>query len=64
MAIQAQKKPIYGRLGENISVVKNGETVNSSGDFEDQQMIYQNYYLAKDTEGYSYQIGIFTQRSK
>jgi glutathionylspermidine synthase len=21
-----QKKPIYGRLGENISVVKNGET--------------------------------------
>jgi glutathionylspermidine synthase len=56
------KKPIYGRLGENISVVKNGETVvNSSGDFEDQQIVYQNYYpLLKDTEGYSYQIGIFT----
>ncbi|MFT6204056.1 MAG: glutathionylspermidine synthase [Spirosomataceae bacterium] len=56
------KKPIYGRLGENISVIKNGKTVvNSSGDFESQQMVYQNYYpLLKDTDGYSYQIGIFT----
>jgi|GEM_PF-763797 glutathionylspermidine synthase len=56
------KKPIYGRLGENISVIKNGKTVvHSSGDFENQQMIYQKYYpLLKDTDGYSYQIGIFT----
>jgi glutathionylspermidine synthase len=38
------KKPIYGRLGENISVVKNGETVLVGETFEDQPDDLPNYY--------------------
>lgn len=56
------KKPIYGRLGENVSVIKNSKNVGSSaGDYENQRMVFQDYYpMLKDTDGYSYQIGIFS----
>lgn len=55
------KKPVYGRLGENISIetMGNSET-ESKGDFGNQDMVYQKYYpLNKDMEDYFYQIGMF-----
>ncbi|WP_299113792.1 glutathionylspermidine synthase family protein [uncultured Winogradskyella sp.] len=55
------KKPVYGRLGENITIEAMGNSeARSDGDFGNQDMIYQKYYpLNKDLENYSYQIGMF-----
>lgn len=55
------KKPVYGRLGENISIEAMGNAeATSKGDFGHQNMVYQKYYpLHKDMEDYYYQIGMF-----
>ncbi|TWP29420.1 hypothetical protein ETU09_02955 [Apibacter muscae] len=53
------KKPIYGRIGENIEV-KTDSVEKTDGDYENQPCVYQKYYpLPKDEEGYSYQFGMF-----
>ena len=55
------KKPVYGRLGENISIEAMGNSeAQSKGDFGNQDMVYQKYYpLNIDSENYRYQIGMF-----
>ena len=55
------KKPVYGRLGENVSIEAMGNSeAKSEGDFGNQDMIYQKYYpLHADEENYLYQIGMF-----
>lgn len=55
------KKPVYGRLGENIAVQTNTKArQESKGDFGNQDMIFQKYYpLNQDMEKYYYQIGMF-----
>ena len=55
------KKPVYGRLGENIQIQRPGEMPQESeGDYGDQDVIYQRYHaLPKDSERYSYQFGMF-----
>ena len=53
------EKPIYGRLGENIKIVSNGE-FKSKGDYAFQEKVYQKYYpLPFDSELFFYQIGMF-----
>lgn len=52
------EKPVYGRMGENVRIPS--KRVQSKGDFESQQKIYQRFYpLEKDREGYFYQLGMF-----
>ncbi len=55
------KKPVYGRLGENITVeTSTSARQESKGDFGNQDMVYQKYYpLNQDMEKYYYQIGMF-----
>jgi glutathionylspermidine synthase len=55
------KKPVYGRLGENITIETAASArQESNGDFGNQDMIYQKYYpLNKDMENYFYQVGMF-----
>ena len=55
------KKPILGRLGENVQMIKNGAVVEeSSGDYGAQQPLYQEYIAnAIDDENYTYQAGVF-----
>ncbi len=56
------KKPIYGRLGENISVLNEtgGVIQQSTGDFQKGEFVYQQFMpLATDSEKYDYQIGMF-----
>ena len=55
------KKPVYGRLGENIAIQTNTKArQESKGDFGNQDMIFQKYYpLNQDMEKYYYQIGMF-----
>ncbi len=54
------KKPVYGRLGENINIKFDGVNKDSKGDFGNQDMIYQKYYpLHQDMENYNYQTGMF-----
>jgi glutathionylspermidine synthase len=55
------KKPVYGRIGENVLLKDpNGKETSTKGDFGKQKMVYQKYYpLPLDRENYSYQIGIF-----
>jgi len=53
-------KPVYGRLGENITIQQKGESSQSKGDFGMQDKVYQKYYpLTKDEEDYWYQFGMF-----
>lgn len=55
------KKPVYGRLGENVIVKDDsGKEVKSKGDYGDQKVVHQKYYpLPADAENYFYQVGIF-----
>jgi glutathionylspermidine synthase len=55
------KKPVYGRLGENITIeTSSNSKQESKGDFGNQDMVYQKYYpLNQDLEKYYYQIGMF-----
>ncbi len=56
------KKPIFGREGGNVSILdKDINTIESvAGDYENHKMVYQAYTeLATDTQGLSYQAGVF-----
>jgi glutathionylspermidine synthase len=55
------QKPVYGRLGENISIEAMGNSeATSKGDFGHQDMVFQKLYpLNKDEENYFYQLGMF-----
>jgi len=56
------KKPIFGREGGNVSILdKDANTIESiEGDCENHKMVYQAYTeLATDTQGLSYQAGVF-----
>lgn len=53
-------KPIYGRLGENVTIKNTKNDAISKGDFGSQELVYQKYYpLIKDLENYYYQAGMF-----
>ncbi|SFV59190.1 Similarity with glutathionylspermidine synthase, group 2 [hydrothermal vent metagenome] len=54
-------KPIFGREGANVSIVENGNILESvDGEYANHQLIYQEYTeLAKDIKGDSYQAGLF-----
>jgi glutathionylspermidine synthase len=55
------RKPVYGRMGENILLKdENGKEFSSKGDFGKQTMVYQKYQpLIQDLEKYYYQTGVF-----
>ena len=56
------KKPIFGREGGNVSILdKNALELESvEGDYANHKMLYQTYTeLATDTQGNSYQAGVF-----
>ncbi len=56
------KKPIFGREGGNVSILDEDANAIESidGDYENHKMVYQAYTeLATDTEGLSYQAGVF-----
>ena len=54
-------KPVLGRIGENIRIVKtNGQEFKTNGDYANQSVVYQEYVAnPKDKEDYSYQAGLF-----
>ncbi|QKX04770.1 glutathionylspermidine synthase family protein [Aquimarina sp. TRL1] len=56
-------KPIYGRLGENVTLSR-GKEIHSKGDYGQQSRVYQRFYpLVKDKEEYYYQTGVvYTQK--
>lgn len=56
------KKPIFGREGGNIEIVESDGNISKSneGGYENFKMVYQQYApLAKDSQGNSYQAGVF-----
>ena len=56
------RKPIYGRMGENIMVSRTGRDVaaETRGDFGDQPVIYQQLApFGADSEDYRYQLSVF-----
>lgn len=54
-------KPVFGREGANIKIIKNDEVLEqTSGDYDNYNKIYQRYYeLPQDEEKNSYQAGVF-----
>jgi glutathionylspermidine synthase len=54
-------KPVLGRIGENIRIVKtNGQEFRTNGDYGSQDVVYQEYVANPiDKEDYSYQAGVF-----
>jgi len=56
------KKPVFGREGGSVSILdEDGNNVESvAGDYDSHKMVYQAYTeLATDTQGNSYQAGVF-----
>ena len=56
------KKPIFGREGENVSILdENASELHAvDGNYANHKMLYQSYTeLATDTQGNSYQAGVF-----
>ena len=56
------KKPVFGREGGSVSILneKSNSIETVAGDYDSHKMVYQAYTeLAKDTEGQSYQAGVF-----
>ena len=56
------KKPIFGREGESVSILdENTQPIQSnSGEYDNHKMVYQAYtQLPQDSEGLSYQAGVF-----
>ena len=54
------EKPIFGRIGENITIKHKTNSFQSKGDYGKQPTVYQEYLpLPKDLENYYYQIGVF-----
>ena len=54
-------KPFFGREGQNVEVVANGESViRTEGEFAQQQMVFQQYCeFPQDEAGNLYQTGVF-----
>jgi len=55
-------KVLFGREGANVSILeKGGEVLEKvDGDYEEQKKIYQEYVeFPQDSEGFSYQAGVF-----
>ncbi|WP_051360005.1 glutathionylspermidine synthase family protein [Adhaeribacter aquaticus] len=54
-------KPFYGREGQNVTVVANGESVTSTpGEFDNQPVVYQQWCeFPQDGAGNLYQTGVF-----
>ena len=56
------RKPVFGREGGNVSILdKTASEIESvDGDYSNHKMIYQDYTeLDTDTQGHSYQAGVF-----
>ena len=56
------KKPVFGREGGSVSILdESGNDLESiEGDYDSHKMVYQAYTeLATDTQGQSYQAGVF-----
>ena len=56
------KKPVFGREGGSVSIIdESGNDVESvTGDYDSHKMVYQAYTeLVTDTQGESYQAGVF-----
>ena len=56
------KKPVFGREGGSVSILdeKANDVEAVAGDYDSHKMIYQAYTeLATDTQGLSYQAGVF-----
>ena len=55
------KKPSFGREGENIEIVKDGQVIaKKDGEYANFAPIYQEYVeLPTDSQGYTYQAGVF-----
>ncbi len=56
------KKPVFGREGGSVSILdENANTLESvEGDYDNHKMVYQAYTeLATDSQGQSYQAGVF-----
>jgi glutathionylspermidine synthase len=59
---QQVKKPVFGREGGSVSILdKNAQNIESvEGDYDNHKMVYQAYTeLVTDTQGQSYQAGVF-----
>ncbi|HEY9128989.1 MAG TPA: glutathionylspermidine synthase family protein [Sulfurovum sp.] len=56
------KKPVFGREGSSVSILDENANVveTAQGDYDNHKMVYQAYtQLPTDTEGRSYQAGVF-----
>ena len=56
------QKPVFGREGANVSILNKDANIIESiaGDYDNHKMVYQAYTeLATDTQGLSYQAGVF-----
>jgi glutathionylspermidine synthase len=56
------KKPVFGREGGSVSILdeSSNDIESVAGDYDSHKMVYQAYTeLPKDTEGRSYQAGVF-----
>lgn len=55
------KKPVYGRIGENILLRdQSGKEFSSGGDYGNQKMVFQKYCpLPKDSDDNYFQVGVF-----
>jgi len=56
------KKPVFGREGGSVSILDEKENAIESveGDYDNHKMVYQTYIeLATDSQGLSYQAGVF-----
>ncbi|MEO0734687.1 MAG: glutathionylspermidine synthase family protein [Bacteroidota bacterium] len=56
------RKPIFGRMGENVAIIRDGRTVvaENQGDYGQQPMVYQQLaQFALDEDGYRYQLSSF-----
>ncbi|WP_373032879.1 glutathionylspermidine synthase family protein [Sulfurovum sp.] len=56
------KKPVFGREGGSVSIIdeKSNDIEAVPGDYDNHKMVYQAYTeLATDTQGLSYQAGVF-----
>ena len=56
------KKPVFGREGGSVSILdeKSNDVEAVAGDYDNHKMVYQAYTeLSTDTQGLSYQAGVF-----
>jgi len=54
------RKPYFGREGQSIEVVDKVRITKMEGEYDDQQQVYQRWCdLPEDSQGYTYQAGVF-----